>query len=65
MIDRMAALIAWMLVVRVDDFVKGLDRRRRRRCALPLTKSSTRTQCYPSDQGRFLGAFYLRPFLET
>src|ERR1700684_3588059 len=55
--ERIAALIAWTLVVRVDGFVKGLDRRRRRRFAPPLTKPSTRTQCCPCDQGRFLGAF--------
>jgi hypothetical protein len=24
-----------------------------------LTKISTRTECYPSDQGRFLGLSYL------
>src|SRR5579862_8605399 len=31
------------------------DRRRRRRYAPPLTRPSTRTECCPSDQGRFLG----------
>src|SRR5580704_11709931 len=52
--------------VRVDDFVKGHGRRRRRRhsasktrvtalMAPPLTKSSTRTKGFPCDQGRFLG----------
>ena len=47
--------------------------RRRRRChgasktrvtapmAPPLTKSSTRTECRPSDQGRFLGLRYMSP----
>src|SRR5580704_7425501 len=30
------------------------DRRRRRRFAPSLTRSSTRTECRPSDQGRFL-----------
>src|SRR4029077_13339180 len=38
-----------MILSRVED------RRRRRRFAPPLTRSSTRTECYPSDQGRFLG----------
>src|SRR5580700_8014555 len=33
-----------------------VDRRRRRRFAPSLTRSSTRTECCPSDQGRFLGA---------
>src|SRR5580704_17606629 len=39
------------------------DRRRRRRFAPPLTRSSTRTECCPSDQGRFLGGMkmYLNP----
>src|SRR5580700_1560616 len=32
-----------------------VDRRRRRRFAPSLTRMSTRTQCCPSDQGRFLG----------
>jgi hypothetical protein len=33
--DRMAALIAWMLVVRVDDLVKdGAKRRRLRRSSI-------------------------------
>src|SRR5580698_5962772 len=31
------------------------DRRRRRRFAPSLTRSPTRTECYPSDQGRFPG----------
>ena len=31
------------------------DRRRRRRFAPSLTRSSTRTECCPCDQGRFLG----------
>src|SRR5580700_3243363 len=39
------------------------DRRRRRRFAPPLTRSSTRTECCPSDQGHFLGGMkmYLNP----
>src|SRR5580704_3647308 len=35
------------------------DRQRRRRFAPPLTKSSTRTECRPCDQGRFLGLRYI------
>jgi hypothetical protein len=55
----MAALIAWMLVVHVDDFVKDRRPPKGRRFAPSLTKSSTRTECCPSDQGRFLGLTYL------
>jgi hypothetical protein len=62
----MAALIAWMLVVRVDDLVKdgaisavtrvfdALWRRRLRRSSI-LDKIINANRCRPCDQGRFLG----------
>src|SRR6202171_4823059 len=55
-LDRLdAELFALMILSRVND------RRRRRRFAPPLTRSSTRTQCHPSDQGRFIGRAYCYP----
>ena len=59
----MAALIAWMLVVRVDDLVKdgafsavtrvfdALWRRRLRRSSI-LDKNANTNNQHPSDQGR-------------
>jgi len=54
-IDRVAALIAWMLVVRIGNLVK--DRRPPEAAALRavLDKIANANNQHPSDQGRFLG----------
>jgi hypothetical protein len=48
-----AALIAWIAFLFVLMILSRIeDRRRRRRFAPSLTRSSTRANQYPSDQGR-------------
>src|SRR5580704_9665012 len=60
-LDRLdAEVFVLMILSRVCDrplarLRASLTRYGRRRFAPPLTRSSTRTECYPSDQGRFLG----------
>ena len=50
--ERMAALIAWMLVVRVGDLVKDGAKRRRLRRSTILDKIINANNQHPSDQGR-------------
>src|SRR4029077_15652752 len=64
--DRVAALIAWMLVFALMILSRTAPLGRLRASSTrygaaasgglrSLTRSSTRTECRPSDQGRFLG----------